>query len=128
MAEHFKPTVGSRITKAQALAWIGKYEKERKKDTKSVFYGKDTLYKILKDDKVAGISFFFCRKTDKNGRDFDDLVLVPTKADGELIWGKDPDEKQKQSTAFSIASSETSQDDGEGPYEDGVQCPPYCTR
>lgn len=127
MAEHFKPTIGSRITKAQALEWIGKYEKERRKDTKSVFYGKDTLLKILKDDKISGISFFFCRKTDKAGRDYDDLVLVPTKADGELVWGNDPVEKQA-ATAFSIASAETAQDDGQGPYEDSTQCPPYCTR
>jgi hypothetical protein len=128
MADHFKPTVGGRITKAQALEWIGKFEKERKKDTKSVFYGKDVLLRILKNDKISGISFFFCRKTDKNGKDYDDLVLVPTREDGTLVWGKDPSEKQN--TAFSIAASAETLDgdETEGPYEDSVQCPPYCTR
>lgn len=127
MAEHFKPTIGARITKAQALEWIGKFEKERKKDTKSVFYGKDTLLRILKDDKISGISFFFCRKTDKNGKEFDDLILVPTKEDGTLVWGKDPDEK-KQASAFSIASAEPTSAEDDGPYENGTGCPPYCTR
>jgi hypothetical protein len=128
MKEHFKPTVGSRITKADALKWIDRFDKERRKDTKSVFYGKETLLKILKDDSISGISFFFCRKSDKHGKDYDDLVLVPTRSDGTLVWGKDSS-PEKQTTAFSIASAESElEDDGEGPYEDSTQCPPYCTR
>jgi hypothetical protein len=124
MADHFKPTVGARITKAEALKWIDKFEKERKKDTKAVFYGRDTLLKMLKNTRISGISFFFCRKTDKNGKEYDDLVLVPTLEDGTLVWGKDPSPEKKLSDPASLTVED---DEDEGAYENGTGCPPYCT-
>ena len=119
MANEFKPTVGSQVKKADALQWIDKFDKERKKDTKSVFYGKDTILHIFKDKTVTGISFFFCRKGDKTGREYDDLVLVGTREDGTLVWNdKEP------TTTLSLTAVA---DAGSGTYEEGTQCPPYCT-
>jgi hypothetical protein len=121
MAHEFKPTVGAQVKKADALKWIEKFEKERKKDTRSVFYGKDAIMTIFKDTTVTGISFFFCRKTNKAGKEFDDLVLVGTREDGSLVWS----DKEPSLTAMTASAAS---DEGSGVYEEGTQCPPYCTR
>lgn len=114
MANDFKPNVGSRVPKADAKKWIAKFDKERKKDTKSVFYGRDTLLKILSDPTISGISFFFCRKPKKDGNgDYDDLVLIGTTEDGKLVWGDDTNLNAKDGG-------------GGGSYENGMACPPWC--
>jgi hypothetical protein len=113
MANEFKRNVGSKVSKADAKQWIDKFDKERKKDTKSVFYGRDAIMSILSNPSVTGISFFFCRKpkSDKTG-DMDDLILVGTFEDGSLNLGE--------------SDTLTKLDDGQGTYENGLPCPTYC--
>ena len=118
MANDFKPTVGARVSKAEAEKWIKQYDNDKrvdkKADTKSVFYGTETLQAILKTPNAAGISFFFAKKySSYAGKEVDTLVLVPTAEDGTLIWPTDPSGK----------------DEGD-PYgwDDGLQCPPTCPK
>jgi hypothetical protein len=115
MANEFKRNVGSQISKKEAQEWIAKYDKERKKDTTSVFYGRDCIEAIFKDPQVTGISFFFARKKNKEGRELDDLVLVGTKEDGTLVWNE-----EAPSSKDDGASSQT--------YDGGLPCPPYCPK
>lgn len=115
MPNDFKPSVGGKVSKKDAEAWIKKYDDERKdkaKDTRSVFFGKEFLLEILKTDEAAGISFFFAKKPSEFAKkDVLNLVLVPTKEDGTLIWpnltqGKDESDP--------------------GAYNNGTTCPPAC--
>jgi hypothetical protein len=117
MANEFKKNVGGQVPKNEALKWIEKFDKERKKDTKSVFYGKEVFDAIFSDTTVTGISFFFCRKSDKEGKGFDDLVLVGTREDGTLVWG----DGEPVTGAKSLTS-------GSNTYENGYTCPPYCPK
>jgi len=114
MANQFKPTDGGRVSKTDAQKWIKKYDDERKdkmKDTKSVFYGKDVLQKIIDTPNAAGVSFFLCKKHDAYaGKETVNFVLIPTTAEGKLIWVTDGDK------------------DGETyAWDDGRVCPPNCT-
>ena len=111
MANEFKKNVGSKVSKQDAEKWIEKFKKERKKDTESVFYGKDAFDAIFSNPDVTGISFFFARKPNKQGVDADDIVLVPTKEDGTLIW---------ETTKDGITTSDV--------IETGLTCPPYCPK
>jgi hypothetical protein len=115
MANEFKKTVGAQVWKKDALKWIDKFDKERKKDTQSVFYGRDAIEEILKDQTVTGISFFFARKPNQEGKDYDDLVLVGRREDGSLIWNDNPPTATLNSATGSNA------------YENGISCPPYCS-
>lgn len=114
MANQFKPTIGARVAKTDAQKWIDKYDEERKdkkKDTKSIFYGKDVLQQIINTPEASGISIFLCKKfNDYAGKDTVNFVLVPTKEDGTLIW------------------SQNSGKDGDDPtgWDDGLSCPPTC--
>src|SRR5687767_13373002 len=115
MANEFKKNVGAPISKSVAEEWIAKYDKERKKDTKSVFFGRDAIQAILSDTRVTGISFFFARKFDDGQKkDLDSIVMVGTTEDGTLLWSPD--------------ASNT----GSGPlmtsYDDAYTCPPYCPK
>jgi hypothetical protein len=114
MANEFKKNVGAQVSKKDALKWIDKFDKERKKDTKSVFYGRDAIEAILSDQTVTGISFFFARKSDEKGKHYDDLVLVGRREDGTLVWNDNPP------TQSLTAGS------GSNAYETGLTCPPYC--
>lgn len=114
MANEFKRTVGSQVSKADAKKWIEKFDKERKKDTKSVFYGRDAIEAILSDETVTGISFMFCRKPNGKGIDADDLVLVGTREDGTLVWNDN------------APAEINSLDAGSATYDKSAQCPPYC--
>jgi len=116
MANDFKPTIGSKVLRSEAEKWIKKYDdekrKEKKKDTKSVFFGKDVLEAMMKGNGAAGISFFFGTKySAEAGKDVDTLVLIPTKEDGTLIWAKEVGGK-----------------DGEEEFamDEGKRCPPDC--
>jgi hypothetical protein len=118
MANEFKPSEGRAVTKKEALDWIDKYDREfrkdKAKDTKSIFYGKEILEKLLRQDGVAGISFFLaCRYNDHAKKDAVQLVLVGTKEDGTLLWPEDGAGK----------------DGGGGTAADaGMICPPYCPK
>jgi hypothetical protein len=114
MANDFKPTVGGKVPRKEAEGWIKKYDDEKKdkaKDTTSVFFGKDFLHEIMRNHpEAAGISFFFAKKySEWAGKDIVDLVLVPRKEDGTLIW---PHEDGK--------------DGGEAAYDNSRTCPPHC--
>lgn len=118
MANEFKPNVGGKISKEEAMAWIEKYDKEirkdKEKDTRSVFYGRDVLLKILSEDGSAGITFFLGLKFNEAvKKDTVQLVLVPTKEDGTLIWN-DSDSAEAKKPGGAVA------------FDGGYQCPPYC--
>jgi hypothetical protein len=112
MADEFKPTIGTKITKQQAIDWADKFDKERKKDTKSVFFGRDAILTILADSRATGITFMFARKYDENQKkDIDDLVMVGTTQDGTILWD----------TPTTVnGTSQT--------YDGGQTCPPYCPK
>ena len=117
MANDFKPNVGGKISKEEAMAWIDKYDKEirkdKAKDTKSVFYGRDVLLKILSEDGSAGITFFLGLKYNEAvKKETVQLVMVPTKEDGTLMWSDDTSAAAK--TGGAVA------------FDGGYQCPPYC--
>jgi len=119
MAREFKSNVGSPVSKKEAKAWIEKYDKEMRKDkkhdTKSIFYGRDALLKILSEEGSAGITFFLALK--HNGvikKDIVQLVLVATKEDGKLIW---PDDGASAKKAGGVVA-----------YDNALPCPPYCPK
>lgn len=113
MANQFEPTIGARVSKTDAQKWIKKYDDERKdkmKDTKAVFYGKDVLQRIIDTPNATGISIFLCKKyNDYADKETVNYVLVPTTLDGKLIWGTDGD-KEGETNA----------------WDDGKVCPPNC--
>lgn len=118
MANEFKPTVGDKVPKADAEKWIDKFENERKKDSKSVFFGRDIIDAILSDIRATGISCFFARKFDEGQKkDVDTLVLVGTMEDGTLLWN-DPNASAAAKTL--VGGSQT--------YDGGYICPPYCPK
>jgi hypothetical protein len=116
MANDFKKTVGSSITRAEADQMIDKYDhemrKDKKKDVKSIFFGRDLIERILSQDGVTGISFFLGLKKDAWAqKDTTHLVLVGTREDGSLLWPEDGAGK----------------DGGGGVAGDaGLACPPTC--
>lgn len=116
MANEFKPNVGGKVSKKEAMEWIEKYDKEmrkdKSKDIKSIFYGRDVLLRILSEDGSAGITFFLGLKYNEALKtDAIQLVLVPTREDGTFIWSEDDAAK-----------------DGGGAvaFDGGLGCPPYC--
>lgn len=121
MAHPFKPNVGKKVGKKEAEGWIDKYDKTHrhdKDDTRSVFYGRDALLRLLAADGSTGITFFLALKPDEETKkDRVQLVLVPTKEDGTLIW-------DDNTAAKSAAAAKD--DDSSGPVDSGVTCPPYC--
>ena len=95
MAKDFNANVGAKVPKAEAKKWIKEYDdkkrKDKKKDTKSVFFGKEFLTRILNTNGATGISFYFATKfSAQAGKDIDTLVLLPTMEDGTIIWLTDP--------------------------------------
>lgn len=116
MANEFKPTVGSKVSKEDADKWIEKFDKDfrkdKQKDTKSVFFGKDILLEILNTPGCSGISFFFSVKHNEAvGKDTMSLVMVGTREDGKLLNG----------------SADMTVTDGGGTTSDsGLSCPPSC--
>jgi hypothetical protein len=116
MANNFNPHDGGKVSREDAEKWIKKFDDERKdkeKDTKSIFFGKDFLKQILETPDCAGISFFFVKKhSDFAGKETLNLVLVPRKADGTLLWATSTDGKDGAT------------DSG---YNQGKICPPTCS-
>jgi hypothetical protein len=116
MANKFNPTDGGKVSKTDAEKWIKKFDdddrKDKDKDTRSVFFGKDFLQEIINTPDIAGVSFFFSKKPNSfAGKDTLNLVLVPTKADGTLVW---PGDTEKAALT------------GNSAYDNGVTCPPTC--
>ena len=114
MASDFKPTVGDKVPKKECEEWIKKYDDEKKdkaKDTTSVFFGKDFILEIIANHpEAAGLSFFFAKKYNPGvGKDTVDLVIVPRKEDGTLVWPK-----------------EDGKDGGSAGYDNSKPCPPAC--
>jgi hypothetical protein len=116
MANEFPPNVGGQVSKKDAQDWIAKFDKERLMDTKSVFYGRDMFDAIFSDPTVTGVSLFFARKPDADGKDTDDIVVVGTRIDGTLVWTDNPP----------IPTAKAMDGGGSGAYENSITCPPYC--
>lgn len=116
MANNFPPTIGGSVPKSEAELWIEDYDKEHRKDkdkdTKSIFFGKDILLELLNQDGCTGISFFLASKhNDWAKKKTVNLVLVGRKEDGTLLWG-----------------SNTGKDGGDpGGADNGMTCPPICS-
>jgi len=118
MADPFNPDKGSGVSKEEAMAWIDKYDREMRKDkdtdTKSVFFGKDVLAKMIKG-KSAGISIFLgLRYNEDFKKDVVNLILVPTTEDGTLLWD--------------ATSATALESDDSGAFDFGLGCPPYCAK
>jgi hypothetical protein len=116
MANPFSPEVGSEVPKDEALKWIEKYDKEhrkdKEKDTKSVFFGRDILLRLLAQSGASGITFFLSMKhNDFAKKDTVNLVLVARKEDGTLIWPDNSASKESQ-TGMTV--------------DNNTYCPPYC--
>jgi hypothetical protein len=126
MAKNFKSNVGGKVSKKDAMEWIEKYDKEmrkdKSKDTKSIFYGRDVLLRILSEEGSAGITFFLALKHNEfANKETVNLVLVPTREDGTHIW---PEDKSGAETSSRAASA--SGGGGEVAFDTGMGCPPYC--
>jgi hypothetical protein len=116
MANEFKANVGGKVSKKEAMEWIEKYDKEmrtdKEKDTRSVFYGRDVLLRILSEEGSTGITFFFAMKYNEAvKKETLQLVLVPTRDDGTFIW---PDDSAATGGGAAAA------------FDHGWPCPPYC--
>jgi hypothetical protein len=117
MANEFKANVGGKVSKKEAMEWIEKYDKEmrkdKSKDTKSVFFGRDILLRILSEEGSAGITFFFALKYNESvKKETVQLVLVPTREDGTFIW---PEEDSARGGVGGATA-----------FDFGFPCPPYC--
>ena len=126
MAKKFKPNVGDKISKKEAMEWIEKYDKEMRKDklkdTKSIFYGREMLLRILSEEGSAGITCFFAlRYNEAVKKETLQLVLVPTREDGTHIWPEDAGPAKVKAKGISKTAG-----GGAVAFDGGVHCPPYC--
>lgn len=111
----FNPKIGEPVPKAEAEAWIEAYNqayrKDKQKDTISVFYGRDIIESLLKQEGCAGITFYLVSKKNADvGKDTVQLVLVGRKQDGTLLWGTEGAGK----------------DSYPGAVDNGLTCPVSC--
>jgi hypothetical protein len=118
MANKFDPHAGIGVSKADAQSWIDKYDREhrkdKEKDTKAIFFGKDNIAKMLVG-KSAGITIFLGVKySDIVEKEVVNLILVPTTEDGTLLWN--------DTTTRAIGDADA------GAYDVGYPCPPYCAK
>lgn len=116
MANEFSPEIGSEVSKAEAQKWIDKYDNDHRrdkgKDTKSVFYGRDILLQLLAQHGCAGITFFLASKYNEYAKkDTVQLVLVGRREDGTLLW---PDTASGKDGSNGLT------------VDNGNYCPPYC--
>ena len=124
MAKKFKPNVGNKISRKEAMEWIEKYDKEmrkdKSKDTKAIFYGRDMLLRMLSEEGSAGITFFFALRYNEDvKKETLQLVLVPTREDGTHIWPEEMAPAKGKVKSASIGG-------GAMAFDGGVHCPPYC--
>lgn len=127
MAKDFKPNVGKKTSKSTAEKWIKNFEKHFRKnpeDTKSIFFGRDALLKMLAEDGSSGITFFLTYQPNPNfdNKETIQLVMVPTKEDGTLIW------TSQDSNAATAADASAKALTKDMSYDDGALCPPYCPK
>lgn len=120
MVKPFSPEVGSEVSEAEAKQWIEKYDaqlKDKGKDTRSVFFGRDILLSLLAQHGCSGISFMFAmRYSEYAKKEVLSLVLVGRREDGTLIW---PDNSEgKDAISMATKSGMT--------VDHGTYCPPYC--
>lgn len=113
MAKEFKSNVGGKVSRKEAMEWIDKYEREmrkdKNKDARSVFFGRDVLLRILSEEGTTGITFMFGLKYNEAvKRDTLQLIMLPTREDGSFIW------QDESSRGDAIA------------FDGGLGCPPYC--
>jgi len=131
MAKDFKPNVGKKASKASiqdGIAKFGaKYRPDPNVDTKSVFFGRDALLRMLSQEGSSGITVFlmYGPSPDFAGKETIQLAMVPTKEDGSLIWTADPETKAADATALT-ASTSASAETTSTSYGSGALCPPYC--
>jgi hypothetical protein len=117
MASPFNPEVGSEVPKDEAQKWIEKYDqeyrKDKGKDTKSIFFGRDILLRLLAQPGASGITFFLSMKNnDYAKKDTVNLVLVARSEDGTLLWPDDSAGKDGKTGGMTV--------------DVGTYCPPYC--
>ena len=106
------------------MEWIEKYDKEMRKDklkdTRSIFYGRDMLLRILSEEGSAGITCFFAlRYNEAVKKETVQLVLVPTREDGTHIWAEDAGPAKVKAIGKGGGG-------GAVAFDGGLQCPPYC--
>ena len=117
MAENFDPKDGGKVPLADAEKWISQFDdderRDKEKDTISVFFGKEFLKSIFEEaPECAGISFFLSKKhSDFAGKAVMNLVLIPRKADGTLIYSNMSEGKD---AAIQYV------------WDSGKVCPPTC--
>lgn len=117
MADTFDPKDGGKVPRADAEKWIKKFDdedrKDKEKDTSSVFFGKEFLRSIFEEaPDCAGISFFLTKKhSDFSKKDVINLVLIPRKADGTLIYSNLSEGKDAANQYV---------------WDNGKVCPPSC--
>lgn len=115
MAKEFKSNVGGKVSRKEAMEWIDKYDKEMRKDkdkdTRSIFYGRDVLLRMLSEESCTGITFLLGLKYNEAvKKETVQLVLLPTREDGSFIWNDDGLRAGGDTVA----------------YDGGTGCPPYC--
>jgi hypothetical protein len=115
MPNAFDPNVGGMISRPEAEQRIERYDtderRDKNNDTRSVFFGKDFLQKIIDTDGASGISFFLAKKLDeRSGKEKIDLIMVPTSPEGKLLWPE------------YLAGDRSI----EGAYDRSTICPPDC--
>jgi hypothetical protein len=118
MANNFDPKDGGKVLRSDAEKWIKKFNDEdrheKDKDTESIFFGKDFLRSILDENPdCAGISIFLSKKhSDHAQKDVINVVLIPRKADGTLIYSTVSDGKDVPLQYV---------------WDTGKVCPPSCS-
>ena len=125
MAKNFKANVGDKISKKEAMECIEKYDKEMRKDklkdTRSIFYGREMLLRILSEEGSAGITCFFAlRYNEAVKKETLQLVLVPTREDGTHIWAEDAGPPKV------MGKGKANDSGGAVAFDGGLHCPPYC--
>lgn len=123
MAKEFKPNVGRQVDAGEAQKWIDEYDhvmrKDKAVDTKSIFYGRDALLKMLSEEGTTGITFYLALKpteADPNKKTVQ-LVLYPTTEEGAI---------KATAKSGSTDAAALKVMDAQNPYDKGLQCPPYC--
>ena len=116
MANKFDPNDGGKVLRDEAEKWIKKLDNEHRpekdKDTRSIFFVKEFLKSLLETPDCAGISFFLAKKfSDHAKKDVINLVLLPTKADGTLLYASGSDGKDMATQYV---------------WDTGKTCPPTC--
>ncbi|HEY9004809.1 MAG TPA: hypothetical protein VIM75_01680 [Ohtaekwangia sp.] len=132
MAKDFTPNVGKKTSKKAVDEGVKKFDEkfrpDKSIDTKSVFFGRDALLRMLSTEGSSGITIFltYLPNPDVGNKETIQLALVPTKEDGTLIWKSDPENKSTIEDAAALSSNAAAASSTDVSYSSGVPCPPYC--